>query len=133
MLQCLAFESLCLGGVGREGLVGRAVFHIDGVNVVNKLHDLVVVHEIGQPAAELGREVIFAVGKRTRAAEAAHGVANAAMDAFLDLACNNGAMPRIDISALVENADLKLGMTGNKLVTGKNTGRAASDYRNVVV
>ena len=92
VLERLALERSRLGRIGGEGLVGRAVFHVDGIDVVYKLHDLVIVHEIGQPAAELCREIVLAVGKRTCAAEAAHGVAHAAMDALLDLACDDGAV-----------------------------------------
>ena len=92
VFECLALERSRLGRIGRKGLVRRAVFHVDGVNVVYEAHDLIVVHEIGQPAAELGREVIFAVGKCASTAEAAHRVAHAAMDALLDLARDDGAV-----------------------------------------
>ena len=92
VFECLALERSRLGRIGRKGLVRRAVFHVDGVNVVYEAHDLIVVHEIGQPAAELGREVIFAVGKCACTAEAAHRVAHAAMDALLDLARDDGAV-----------------------------------------
>ena len=61
ILQCFALERSRLGSIGGEGFVRRAVLHIYGVDVVYQLHDLFVVHEVGEPAAELGGEVILTV------------------------------------------------------------------------
>ena len=61
-----------------------------------------LVHEVGEPAAEGGGEVVLAVGEGARPAEAAHGVAHLAVDALLHLARHDGAAAVVDIRALVQ-------------------------------
>lgn len=43
----------------------RAVLHVDLVDVVDELHDLLVRQILVEPAAELRREVVLAVRERT--------------------------------------------------------------------
>ena len=133
VFERLTLKRLGLGSVGGEGLVRCAVLHVDGVDIVYKLHDLVVVHEIREPAAESGGEIIFAVGKCACAAEAAHGVAYWAVDAFLDLARNDGAVAGVYIAALLKHDYPKVGVTANKLVSGENSCGSAADDGNIVI
>ena len=44
-----------------EKFTRRAVFEVDGVNVVDELFDRLLGKIVGEPAAELRREVVLAV------------------------------------------------------------------------
>ena len=132
VFECFALKRLSLRCVGGEGLVRCAVLHVDAVDIVNKLHDLVIVHKVGKPATECGREVVLAVGESACAAEAAHGIANRAVDTFLDLARNDGTVTGIYVSALLKHDDFKVRMPANKFITGENSCGAAADNGNIV-
>ncbi len=119
-------------GIGGEHFVGGSVLHVDGVHIVDEAHDLFLGHEVGEPAAERGGEVIFAVGKGAGAAKTAHGAAHLAVDALLHLARHNGAAAGIDIGPLIQGHHLEAGVAVHQLVPGENTGFAAAQNGNVI-
>ena len=82
-----------------EHLRGSAVAHVDRIDVFDETHDLGGTDVLAEPAAELRREVVLAVGKGARAAEAAHDAARLAADAALDLARRNRTAAMIYVVA----------------------------------
>ena len=108
------------------------MLHVDGVHVADKVHNLLLGHEVGEPAAKLGGEVVLAVGEGSRTAEAAHGIANLAVDALLHLARHDGAAAAVNVGALVDGDHLKAGAAAHQLVSGENTGLAAAEDGNVI-
>ena len=103
-----ALQGPGLGGGGGEALGGGAVGHVDGVHIVDQLHHLPGVHEVGEPAAELGGEVELSVREGPGPAEAAHGVAHRAVDALLHLARHDGAAAAVDVAPLLQDHHLQL-------------------------
>ena len=131
-LQGLLLQSLGLRGGGGEHLGGGAVGHIDGVHILDEVHDLLGIHEVGEPAAEGGGKVEFAVGEGAGAAEAAHGVADLALDAVLHLPRHDGAAPAVDVPALLQDHHLQSGVLFHQLVACVDTGLSTANDGNVV-
>ena len=132
ILQCLLLQGLGGGGLGGEHLVGGPVPHVDGVHVVDELHDLPLGHEVGEPAAEGGGEIVLAVGEGARPAEAAHGVTHLAVDALLHLARHDGAAPGIDVGPLIQGDHLEARVAVHQLIAREDAGLAAADDGNVI-
>ena len=132
VLQGLLLQGPGLGGGGGVDLGGGAVLDVDGVHVVDEVHDLLGVHKVGEPAAEGGGEVVLAVREGARAAEAAHGVADFAVDALLHLARHDGAAAAVDVGALVQCHYLEAGVPEHQLVAGENARLAAAQNGNVI-
>ena len=127
MLQGALLQRPGLGGGGGKDLGGGAVLDIDGIHIVDEVHDLFPVHEVGEPAAESGGKVILAVGEGARAAKTAHGIADLAVNALLYLARHNGTAAGVDIGALIQGDHLERGMAAHQLVPGEDPGLAAAD------
>ena len=102
-------QRLCLCSFGGVDLLSRAVSNVDGVHVLDEIHDRAGVHEVGQPTAEGGRKIELAVGERARAAEAAHCVTDRAVDALAHLAGDNRTASVVDIGSLVNCQQLDSG------------------------
>ena len=128
-----ALQGLGLGRGGGEALGGGPVGHVDGVHIVDEVHHFLGLDKVGEPAAELGGKVELAVGKGTRAAKAAHGMAHGAVDALLHLARHDGAAAVIDILTLVQGQDLQTGVQVGQLVGGEDTGLAAAQDDNIII
>ena len=130
--QGLSGQSLGLVALGGENLGGGPVGDVDGVHVVDEVHDHLGVHKVGEPAAELGGKVELSVGESACAAKAAHGVAYGTVDAFADLARHNGAAAVVDIPALVQGQHLQVGTAVGQLVGGKDARLAAAQDHYVI-
>jgi hypothetical protein len=131
-LQRPLFQGTGGGRVGGKDLIGGAVLHVDGVHVFNQVHDLPGVHEVGEPAAKGGGEVVLPIGEGPRPAEAAHGIAHLAVDALLDLPGHDGAASGIDVGPLVQGDHLELRTPAHELIARKNTGLAAAQNGRVI-
>ena len=118
VLQRLPLQGAGLRGGGGVDLGGGPVAYVQGVHVVNQLHDLLLVQEVGEPAAEGGGEVELAVGEGPRAPEAAHGAAHPALDAGAGPARHNGALAAVDVRPLVHHQHLCGGAFQGQLVGG---------------
>ena len=130
--QCLPGQSLGLVALGGEDLGGGPVGDVDGVHVVDEVHDHLGVHKVGEPAAELGGKVELSVGEGACAAKAAHGVAYGTVDALADLARHNGAAAVVDIPALVQGQHLQVRTAVGQLVGGKDARLAAAQNHYVI-
>ena len=104
------------------------MLHVDVVHVVDELHDRRVIEVFVEPAAELRREVVLAIGERARAAEAAHDAARLAADAALDLARRNRADAMIDVLAALEHEDLHGRFLLDQFIRRHHAGRAAAGH-----
>ena len=99
---------------GLEGAVGRrvelrvlaAVADVDLVDVVHEFHGLLLADVFVQRAAEVVRQIIFAVGERACAAEAVHDRAGRAADAVLDGLAVDGTSALFERLALFKHGDL---------------------------
>ena len=98
----------------------------------DELHDLLLGHEVREPAAELGGEIVLPVGEGPGAAEAAHGVADGAVDALLHLPRHDGAAAVVDVMALVHDEDLQAGAVVDELIAGEDAGFTAAQNGDVV-
>ncbi len=132
VLQRPFFQGTGCRAVGGEALCRRAELHVDFVHIADEVHDLPGGHIVRQPAAKGGGEVEFAVREGPRAAEAAHGGADGAVDAPVHLPGHNGAAAGVDVLALVQHQDAQLRAEFFQLVTGEGSGLAAADDDNVV-
>ena len=132
VLQRPLLQRLGLGGGGGVHLGGGAVPDVQAVHVVDEVHDLPLVQKVGEPAAEGGGEVIFAIGERARAAEAAHGVAHLAVDAALHPARHDGAAPVINVRSLIHHQHLGAGALETQLIGGENSGFAGAEDHDVI-
>ena len=123
-----------LGGGGLRGkdLPGGPVGGVDLIHVVDELHDLLLRHEVGEPAAEGGGKVILPVRERPGPAEAAHGVADLAVNTFPHLARHNGAAAVVDVLALIHDQHLHPRIAADELVAGKYPGLSAAQNHGIV-
>ena len=121
-----------LCGLGGKDLLCSAVSYIDGVHIVDELHDLAGLHKVGEPSAKLGCEVELSVGKCACPSEAAHGVAYGAVDALPYLARYDGAAAMVDITPLVQGQDLQFRTVAGQFIGGKDPGLAAAQDDNVI-
>ena len=125
-------QSLGLRGGGGVHLGGSPMGHIDGIHILNELHDLLGIHEIGEPAAERGGEVEFAVGEGAGAPKAAHGVTDLTLDAVLHLSRYNGTAPAVNIPALLQDHHPQPGIAFHQFITRVDTGLSTANDGNVV-
>ena len=123
-----------LGGGGLRGkdLPGGPVGGVDLIHVVDELHDLLLRHEVGEPAAEGGGKVILPVRERPGPAEAAHGVADLAVNTFPHLARHNGAAAVVDVLALIHDQHLHPRVAADELVAGKYPGLSAAQNHGII-
>ena len=78
-------------GGGEEPGALAAVGHVDFVHITHQLQGVLFTDVLVQAAAEVVGDVIFSVGKRARAAEAAHDGTAFAADAGFDFFAVDGA------------------------------------------
>ena len=116
----------------REDLRRRTVLHVDLVDVIDELHDLLIRQVLIEPAAELRREVVLAVRERTGAAEAAHDAAGLAADTALDLARRDWADAMVDVLAALEDDDAQPRFLLDQFISRHDAGRTAADNRYIV-
>ena len=126
-------ELLDLAALGGENLRRRAVLLVDLIHIVDETHDFLVVEVFVEPAAELRREIVLAVGKRARAAKPAHDAARYAADAALDLPLRDRAAPLVDVLAAFENDNLKSRFFCQKLISSERARRPRADNGHVVL
>ena len=77
--------------------------------------------------------VIGVVGEGARAAEAAHYIADIALDAGLDLFAVDGASALIQRTAKLEHRDLETAVCLGQLIGGEDTAGARADNYYVVI
>ena len=126
-LQCLFLQGPGGGSVCGIELLRGPVGDVDGIHIADEGHDLLCGREIGEPAAEGGGEIVLAVGKGARPAEAAHGVTHLAVDALLHLARHDGAAPGIDVGPLIQGNHLEARVAVHQLIAREDAGLAAAD------
>ena len=107
--------------------------HVQGVHIIDELHDLPLVQEVGKPAAEGGGKVKFPVGKGPRAAEAAHGAAYPALDARAGFARYDGTAAAVDVRPLVHHQHPGGGAFQRQLIGGVDARLAGAQNHHVVV
>ena len=115
-----------------EHLRGSTVAHVDRIDVFDETHDLGGADVLAEPAAELRREVVLAVGKSARAAEAAHDAARLAADAALDLARRNRTAAMVYVVAALQDDDGKAGLLLRQLVCRENARRTRAHDGDIV-
>ena len=113
-------------------LRGGAVGHVDGIHVVDELHQLFPVHVVGEPAAELCGKVIFSVREGAGTAKAGHNGTGLAANAGLHLAGDNGTATGINIRSLLQNQNLQIGPQVHQLIPRKNAGLSGADDRYII-
>ena len=132
MQVVLQGQAANVGVLRREDLRWRAVLHVDLVDVVDELHDLLVRQILVEPAAELRREVVLAVRERTSTTEAAHDAARLAADAALDLARRDRADAVVDVLAALEDDDVESRLLLHQFISCHDAGGATADNRHIV-
>ena len=131
ILDAELFE-LCAGG-GVELRALAAVGHVDLVDVVHEVERLLFADLLVQRAAKVVGDVILAVGKRARAAEAAHDRAALAADAGLDLIAVDGAVTLFEAVTGLEHGDAQIAAVLGQLIGGEDTAGAAADDDHVII
>ena len=119
------------GGVELGALA--AVEHIDLIDIVHQIERLLLADVLIERAAEIVGDVVLAVGKCARAAEAAHDRAAFAADAAFDLLAVDGAMALFKAVAGFKNGDPERGGELRQLVGGEDAAGARADDGNVVL
>ena len=107
--------------------------HIDRIDIFDELHDFARVDIFAEPAAELRREIVLAVGKGARPAKASHDAAGIAADAALDLAGRDGTDPMIDVVAALEDDDGKAGLFFRQLIGCKDSRRTRAHNGDIIL
>ena len=130
VLQAQALEAAVGGGV--ELRPRSAAGHVDVVHVAHQLHGLLLADVLVQCTAEFVGQVVLAVGKRTRAAEAVHDGAGLAVDAGLHLVAVDGTVPLFQRVARLQHGYLPLRLALHQLIGGENTAGARADDDNVI-
>ena len=120
-------------GGGIELCPLAAVAEVDLIHVLHQFYGLGLADMLIKRAAELVRDVVLAVGKRARAAEAAHDAAGLAADAGLDLLAVDGAVPLVQGLAQLQNADLQAALCPCQLVCGKDAAGARAHDNDIVI
>ena len=116
-----------------EYLSRSPVLHVDFIYIIDEVHDFFVRQVFIEPAAELGGEVVFAIGESTGTTEAAHDAAGLAANAAFHLACGNGADTGIDILTALEQQYFELGAFFCQFISGKDTGGATAHNHNIIL
>ena len=107
ILHAFLFQRRAGGGIELGALA--AVGHVDLVHVLHQLNGLLAADMLVERAAKIIGDVVFSVGKSTRAAEAAHNRAGMAADAAFDFHSVDGAAPLGEGVARLKNSDFQLG------------------------
>ena len=131
ILDADGFELGPGGGIELGALA--AVGHVDLVHVVHQFQGTLLADVFVKGTAEIVGDVVLAVGKRARAAEAAHDRAAFAADAALDLLAVDGAMALFKAVAGFKNGDPERGGELRQLVGGEDAAGARADDGNVVL
>ncbi len=129
VFQASALEVGIAGGIELGPL--PAVAKIDLVHIAHQAQGFLLADMLIQGAAELVGDVVFAVGKSTGAAEAAHDAADRAADAGLDLFAVDGASALIQRTAELEHGDLQTAL--HQLIGGIDPAGAGADDDHVII
>ena len=131
VFQAHALDAGVGGGVEFGALA--AVGHVDGIHILHQVDGLLLADMLIERAAKLVGDVVLAVGKRARAAEAAHDAAGLALDTGLDLLAVDGAAALLQRLAQLQHRDLQRPFGIGKLPGGKDPAGAGADDDNVVI
>ena len=132
---------IALQAAGLERAVGRgiqlrmfaAVADVDLVNIVHQLHGLLLADILIERAAEVVRQIILAVGKRARAAEAVHDRARRTADAVPDVFAVNGTSALFKRLAFFKHRDLFLRTELRQLIRRENPAGACADDNDIIL
>ena len=133
MVQRLHLNGPGLRRLCGENILGRTMLHIDGIDIINEIHQLFAIHIVGEPAAKLGGKVILTIGKRSGTTEAGHNGAGLTADAGLHLSGDNGTLTGINICSLLQNQHTQLGAQLHKLISSKYAGLAGANDRYIIM
>ena len=131
VFQTLSFQLRIRRGVELRPLA--AVGEIDLVDIAHQLDGLALADVLVERAAELVGDVVLAVGKGARAAEAAHDAAHRALHAAFHLAAVDRAFAFLERAAQLQHRDLQSSVGLCELVGGENAARPRADHHNVVL
>ena len=133
-VQVVLQAQLLDGGVagGIEVRARAAVGHIDVVHIRHQGQSLLLADIFVERAAELVGDVVLAVGKRARAAEAVHDGAGGAFDAGFHLDAVDGTAALGQGMARLKQGDLQLRALLQQLPGTVDAARAAADDENVI-
>ena len=118
--------------LGCKGFAGRAVPAVDGIHVINQVHHRLLGQVLGQPAAEFGSKVVFAVRKSPGAAEPAHDRAGNTAQAVVGFAGSQRAVALRHRVPFFQHNYGKSGKLFTEFPAGKNCGRPSADYSNII-
>ena len=131
ILDAELFELRTGGGIELGALA--AMGHVNFVDVAHELQRLLLADMLVERAAEVVGDVILAVGKRARAAEAAHNRAALAADAALDLLAVDWAAALFQRVTGLKDRDVQFRRAVRQLVGGKNPAGPRADDNNVIM
>ena len=109
-----------------------AVFEVDLVHVMHQVERLLFADVFVQRAAERVGDIIFAIGKRARAAETAHNRAALAFDAGLDLVPVDGAVPLFKRMTGFKDGDFQPFAALDQFIGGVNSSGARAHNDDVI-
>ena len=118
VLQRQLLELSGLITVSGKSLLGGTEPDVDGINVFDQIHDLFLVNEVRQPAAEVGCKVKLAVREGACTAESVHDRTCRAVDAFLYLSLYYRAFSVFQILALFQDQDLVVRCFLDQFISG---------------
>ena len=117
---------------GIELGIFTAVRHVDVVHIAHQFECLVAPDIFVQGAAEVVRDVIFAVRKGSRPAEAAHDGTGLAFDAGGDVLAVDGTAALLERIAGLKDGDLQVGALRGEFIRREDAPRTCSDDDDVV-
>ena len=130
------FKAHALDAGVRGGVELRALAAVGAVYFIDIHHEVdrfLLADMLIERAAELVGDVVLTVGESARAAEAAHYIADIALDAGLDLFAVDGASALIQRTAKLEHRDLETAVCLDQLIGGEDTAGARTDNYYVVI
>ena len=109
-----------------------AVVQIDLIHVAHQFQRLFSADMRIQRAAEIIRNIVFAVAESPCTSETGHNGTAPAADAGFDLVSVDGTVPLLKLRAALKDTDLPAGPSLHQFIRGKNTARAGPDDDYVV-
>ena len=130
VLEAHLFDVAVGSGVQRGSL--PSVGKVDLINIFHQVDRLLFADILVQSAAELVRDVVFAVRECARSAEAVHDGTGLAVDAGLDLITVDRTVPLLQRVARLQHRHLPLGLTLHQFIGGKDAAGARADNQNII-
>ena len=130
------FKAHALDAGVRGGIELRALAAVGAVYFIDVHHEVdcfLLADVLKERAAELVGDIVLTVRESARAAEAAHYIADIALDAGLDLFAVYGASALIQRAAKLEHRDLETAVCLDQLISGEDTAGARADNYYVVI